>query len=219
MEDYYKILGVSKNASSDEIKKAYRKLAMQHHPDRGGEDKEFKKINEAYQILSDPQKRAQYDQFGRVGDMGGSGGGYDGFGDQGNPFSGFEGFSSQDRPSGFDFSGFGFSGGLGDIFETFFSDAFSTVQAQIEITPAQAVLGDKLKVQMGKETIDVEIPAGVQDGTQFRVRGKGKESKRGRGDLILQIKIKMPNRLTNEQRELWEKLHESENQKKTWWQR
>jgi len=65
--DYYDILGVSKSASSDEIKKAYRKKALEHHPDRGGDQAEFKKINEAYQILSDPQKRTQYDQFGKAG--------------------------------------------------------------------------------------------------------------------------------------------------------
>lgn len=102
MSDPYTTLGVSKNASADEIKKAYRKLAHQHHPDKkGGDEKKFKEINEAYQILSDPEKKSRFDQFGHAGANGGFGGGQ-GFG-------------------GFDFSGFqgGFSGGFEDIFDMF----------------------------------------------------------------------------------------------------
>ncbi|MCF7845486.1 MAG: DnaJ domain-containing protein, partial [Candidatus Pacebacteria bacterium] len=67
MEDYYKTLGVSKSASKEEIKKAYRKLAHKHHPDKGGDEKTFKKISEAYQVLSNDNKRAQYDRFGKSG--------------------------------------------------------------------------------------------------------------------------------------------------------
>src|SRR5690348_11273137 len=94
MSDYYTILGVPKSASQDEIKKAYRKLAHQHHPDKqGGDEKKFKELNEAYQVLSDPAKRSQYDQFGAGG--GSSFGG--GFPGGGNPFGqGFGGF-----PGGF----------------------------------------------------------------------------------------------------------------------
>ncbi|HSA08714.1 MAG TPA: DnaJ domain-containing protein, partial [Candidatus Moranbacteria bacterium] len=79
--DYYKILGVNKNASDDEIKKAYRKLAHQHHPDKqGGDSNKFKEINEAYQVLSDKTKRQQYDQFGRTFEQrgGGQAGGFEG---------------------------------------------------------------------------------------------------------------------------------------------
>lgn len=209
--DYYEILGVSKSASQEEIKRAYRKLAMKHHPDRGGNHDKFKEINEAYQILSDPQKRTQYDQFGKAGaNFGGGQGGFGGF----DPRQG--GFSSQ----GFDFSDFGFGGGgLGDIFGDFFSQAFSTVQAEIEITPAQAVLGEKLEVSLGADKITIDIPAGVQNGTQFRVPGKGNKTRSGkRGDLIISIKIKMPGRLTQEQKELWEKLREAEQKKRRWWQ-
>ncbi|MDD5606275.1 MAG: molecular chaperone DnaJ [Candidatus Pacebacteria bacterium] len=101
MKDYYKILGIDKNASSEEIKKAYRKLAHQYHPDkRTGDENKFKEINEAYQILSDKEKRSQYDQFGSTFDQPQSG------------FSGFEGFGQQ---------GFDFGEDLGDIFEQFFS--------------------------------------------------------------------------------------------------
>ena len=108
-KDYYKTLGVDKNASQDEIKKAFRKLALEHHPDKtGGDDKHFKEVNEAYSTLSDPKKRQQYDTFGSAGPQGG---GY-------NPGAG-QGFD------GFDFSGFGGQGGgeefdLGDIFGSFF---------------------------------------------------------------------------------------------------
>ena len=102
--DYYNILGVSKNASQDDIKKAYRKLAHEHHPDKqGGNEAKFKEINEAYQVLSDSKKRQQYDQFGSAGPSMGSGQ------SGGNPFGGF------------DFGGQGFGGGINmeDIFDMF----------------------------------------------------------------------------------------------------
>jgi molecular chaperone DnaJ len=105
MADYYKILGIPKNASQEEIKKAYYRLAHKYHPDKGGDEKRFKEINEAYQILSDKEKRAQYDRFGRV----------------------FEGASPGFDPAGFgfDFERFkGFDFDLGDIFEDFFSSPF-----------------------------------------------------------------------------------------------
>jgi len=207
--DYYKILGVSKSASSDEIKKAYRKLALEHHPDKGGDEAEFKKINEAYQVLSDPQKRAQYDRFGSNGFQGAGTGGFGG-----RQSGGFD-FGGQD----FEFN-FGSMGGLGDIFSDFFSGAFATVQAEVEISPAQAVLGEKLEIQVDNEKISLDIPAHMQDGTQFRFPGRGRRTNNGkRGDLILQVRIKMPSRLTNEQKELWEKLKELDKQKKSWWQR
>ena len=107
-DDYYKILGVSKSATADELKKAYRKLAVQNHPDKHPEDratyeKKFKEINEAYAVLSDPQKRQQYDQFGKAGMNGGqAGGGFGGFGGGG-------------------FGGFDF-GDINDIFKNFFHD-------------------------------------------------------------------------------------------------
>lgn len=89
--DFYTILGVPRNASQDEVKKAYRKLAHQHHPDKqGGNEAKFKEINEAYQVLSDPRKRSQYDQFGSAfgsqGPFGGAQGPFSGFG------RGFDGF-------------------------------------------------------------------------------------------------------------------------------
>ena len=86
MADYYKTLGVEKNATQDEIKKAYRKMAHKCHPDKGGDTKEFHKVNEAYQVLSSKQKREQYDKFGRVFEGAGQGQGQG----QGQGFGGFD---------------------------------------------------------------------------------------------------------------------------------
>ncbi|MFA6963929.1 MAG: DnaJ domain-containing protein [Patescibacteria group bacterium] len=211
--DYYKTLGVSKSASAEEIKKAYRKLALEHHPDRGGgnnSDAKFKEVNEAYQVLSDPEKRKTYDQFGDAAFKNG-GAGAGGFG--GYRQGGFQGDFSD-----FDFSGFGFGGGIGDIFEDFFGAQMSQVQAELQISPAQAVLGDKVSVQINGENLEFSLPAGTNDGTSFRFQGKGRATRNGRkGDLILTIKIVMPKHLTKEQQELWQRLRDEESKKKGWW--
>src|SRR5579864_1594879 len=104
--DYYEVLGVGKTASADEIKKAYRRLAVQHHPDRGGSEAEFREVNEAYEVLKDESKRKRYDQFGHAG-VGSSAA------SDGAPFGGF-GNGTQDFS--FDFGDLG----LGDIFGSFF---------------------------------------------------------------------------------------------------
>lgn len=217
--DYYNILGVSKSASADDIKRAYRKLALKYHPDRngGGEnEKIFKEINEAYQVLSNSQKRSQYDQFGQTfeGSEGGSGGA-GGFGG----FSGFEGFDFRGGGFGFGSNGSPFGGGgLGDIFEEFFGSQFAQVQAELSISPAQAVLGDKIRVSVGGENIELDLPTGVQSGTTFRFPGKGKTYRGGKkGDLLLTIKIEMPKKLSPEEKELWQKLKDIKNNKKKWW--
>jgi len=136
--DYYEVLGVSKTASADEIKKAFRKAAVQHHPDKeGGDETKFKEINEAYEVLKDQQKRQRYDQFGHAGVGGAAGGGYGG----GNPFEGFGGQNVH-----FDFG----DGGLGDIFGQFFGGGSQRsqgpqrgrdVEAQIQLTFEEAVFG------------------------------------------------------------------------------
>ncbi|MBR6526099.1 MAG: molecular chaperone DnaJ [Clostridia bacterium] len=112
--DYYEVLGVQKNASQDEIKKAYRKMAKECHPDLHPDDKtaeaRFKELNEANEVLSDPDKRARYDRFGHEDPMQGAGGGYGGFG------------------GGFDFGGFGGMGGMGDIFDQLFGGGYGGAQ-------------------------------------------------------------------------------------------
>ena len=114
--DYYEVLGVSKTATEEELKKAYRKLAKQYHPDANPDNREeaeakFKELNEAYEVLSDKQKRAMYDQFGHNGPSGFNGGDYSGF-------SGFDGFSG--------FGGFGGSDfDINDIFSSFFGGGAS----------------------------------------------------------------------------------------------
>src|SRR4051812_38038888 len=120
--DYYEILGVEKGASADEIKKAFRRAAIEHHPDRGGEEVKFKEINEAYEVLKDPSKRQRYDQFGHAG-VGANGGGMGG-----NPFEGFGGFgqAGQGQNVNFDFGDLG----LGDIFSSFFGGGGSQAGGQ-----------------------------------------------------------------------------------------
>jgi molecular chaperone DnaJ len=142
--DYYEVLGVGKNASADEIKKAFRRLAVQYHPDKeGGDETKFKEINEAYEVLKDPSKRQRYDQFGHAG-VGGAAGG--------NPFGG--GFNGQNV--NFDFGDLGF----GDIFENFFGGGRSRsrgqqrgrdVEVRIEISFEEAVFGTEEDLKLDLE--------------------------------------------------------------------
>lgn len=141
--DYYEILGVDKGASADEIKKAFRKAAVQHHPDKeGGDETKFKEINEAYEVLKDQQKRQRYDQFGHAGVGGAAGGGGGGYGGS-NPFEGFGGFGGQNVH--FDFG----DGGLGDIFGQFFGGQAGgraprrgrDIETNLTLTFEQAVFG------------------------------------------------------------------------------
>lgn len=199
MKDYYNILGVSKSASAEEIKRAYRKLAHKYHPDKSdGEAEKFKEINEAYQVLSNPQKRAQYDQFGTAGTGGNPFGG--GFGNT-------QGFDFRDFQGGFSSGGFGF-GGIGDIFEEMFGGVFSQVQTEVAIPLTSALLGAKMQFQTSsKDLIELNIPPGTQDGTSFRFRGKGGQMRNGRrGDLIITVRVQLPKRLSREQKELLEEL-------------
>ena len=145
--DYYETLGVSKSASADEIKKAFRKLAVKYHPDKdGGDEARFKEVNEAYEILKDQQKRQRYDQFGHAGVGGDAGGG----GFQGNPFEGFGGFNGQNVH--FDFG----DGGLGDIFGQFFGGGQRSngpkrgrdVETSISLTFEQAIFGVEEKIEL-----------------------------------------------------------------------
>lgn len=148
--DYYEVLGVDKSASADEIKKAYRRLAVQYHPDKqGGNEEKFKEIGEAYEVLKDAEKRKRYDQFGHAG-VGGNGNGAGGFG-------GFNGYGfGQGQEMHFDFGDLG----LGDIFGSFFGGGGQQqrrqargrdVEAQVEITFEQAVFGTEADLILNLE--------------------------------------------------------------------
>lgn len=145
--DYYEVLGVGKDASADEIKKAFRKQAIQHHPDKeGGDESKFKEVNEAYEVLKDQSKRQRYDQFGHAG-VGGAPGG-------GNPFGG----QGQGQEMHFDFGDLG----LGDIFSSFFgggqagggrprSKRGRDVETRVEVSFEQAVFGTEVDLRLDLE--------------------------------------------------------------------
>ena len=145
--DYYEVLGVSKDASADEIKKAFRRAAVEHHPDRGGNEENFKELNEAYEVLKDTSKRQRYDQFGHAGV--GSNGGYEGF----NGFGG----SGQAQNVNFDFGDLG----LGDIFSSFFGGGGGgqqqrqargrDVESRIDIGFEQAIFGTEVDLHLNIE--------------------------------------------------------------------
>lgn len=148
--DYYEVLGVGKSASADEIKKAYRRLAVEHHPDRGGDETKFKEVSEAYEVLKDEAKRKRYDQFGHAG-VGSSAA------SDGNPFAGFGTGTGQGQEFRFDFGDLG----LGDIFGSFFGtggprsgrpNRGRDVETDIEITFEQAVFGHE--VELSLELVD-----------------------------------------------------------------
>ena len=212
MKDYYEVLGVKKTDSDPDIKKAYRKLAMKYHPDRNKGDKaaeeKFKEINEAYAVLSDPEKRKQYDMFGS-----------DGF---------HQRYSQEDIFRGADFSEFGFGN---DIFELLFggrggkrrSSGFSTgqnpfgqnpfggfggagqsyqpmkgqnVETAITIPFQVAYQGGKQRLSLqqpggGRQNIEVKIPAGIENGKKLRLSGKGGAAYGGGtpGDLYIVVNV------------------------------
>jgi len=197
-DDYYKLLGIEKSASQDVIKKAFRKKAQVLHPDKpSGDEKKFKEINEAYSVLSNPEKRKQYDTFGSTGaGQGGFGGG------QGQGFGGF------------DFSGFqgGFNGqnvdfDLGDIFSQFFNGGRGrtlkgqNITVDVTLTFKESIFGASknisysLKRNSEKQEFSVDIPAGVEDGQALKVQGKGEPIEGGvPGDLIVAVHVqKHPN--------------------------
>lgn len=150
--DYYEVLGVSKSASADEIKKAYRRLAVQYHPDRGGDEAKFREVTEAYEVLKDSGKRQRYDQFGHAG-VGSSAA------SDGNPFAGFAGFGQGAENINFDFGDLG----LGDIFGSFFGGGTSggrrrtnrgqDVETNVEVSFEQAVFGAEIELNLTMQDI------------------------------------------------------------------
>lgn len=174
-KDYYAILGVDKSADGDAIKKRYRKLARELHPDKTKGDKtleeRFKAVSEAYDILSDDKKRAEYDQARTLFQQGGI------------PNGGFQG----------NFSAGGF-GDLGDIFGNLFGGQRgprrgADMQAQATITFRESINGTQLTFNSPSGPVTTKIPAGVHDGAKIRVRGKGAQGEAGPGDLYITINV------------------------------
>lgn len=206
--DYYEVLGVSKSASDDEIKKAYRKLAVKYHPDKNPGDKEaeakFKEINEAHDVLSDKQKRARYDQFGHAGVGGASG----------NPFGGGSPFGQGGGTFNFNGRTFHFdtSGASGSIFDDIVENIFGyggrtrrpqrgvDYQTVVTLTFEEAIFGTTKKVTVNSADMKVKIPAGIDDGMSVRLRGKGGAAPEGGepGDLYVRVRVKPHKHLTRE---------------------
>jgi curved DNA-binding protein len=181
--DYYQTLGVAKNASQDEIKKAYRKLAAKHHPDKGGDTATFQSIAQAYETLSDPTKRSQYDNPGPQGF---------------NPFTQNTGEGWHDVSSMFNFGGGGF--------EEFFRQARQQqnqrrrknrdLNIRISITLKQSYTGTDLEAVYQlpsgkKQTVAITVPQGIQDGQVIRYRGMGDDADQSlpKGDLNVTVRI------------------------------
>ncbi len=217
-KDYYKILGISKKASQDEIKKAYRKLAQKYHPDRNPNDKKaeekFKDVSEAYEVLSDPEKRKKYDELGsdwkKYEQAGAGTGGFDwskyasqgGFGGRGRTYT-YQG----------DFEDV-FGGGFSDFFEQFFGGGFGTqtrgrrsnfggfgqqsaakgqdLKASLDISLSDAYQGAEKVVNVQGKKLRIKIKQGIKDGQTLRLKQKGGQSPAGgpNGDLYLTINVK-----------------------------
>lgn len=204
-KSFYDVLGVKRDASDDEIKRAFRKLAAKYHPDAGGDEQKFKEVSEAYTTLSDPQKRREYDQvlmFGGIpgADFGGSGGrgrGYTYTTNMGGDWSDiFESMKSGEGAfGGFDFSSI-FGGGAGRTAANRPSKG-SDLTMSIDVTADEAFRGATRKATFrvpstGEEqTLTVKIPAGAVDGGKLRYRGRGEYGANGgeRGDLVITTNV------------------------------
>ena len=218
-QDYYKILGVSRSATQDEIQKAYRKLAKQYHPDvnkeKGAEDK-FKQASEAYEVLKNSESRKKYDALGsnwKAGDNFRTPPGWQNvhfdFGNLGGGAGqqGFGGFSS------FFDAIFG-NGGQTTRRRTAWEDIEDPepvrktheTEMTLSLSPWEAALGTTIEVTTLSGKVKLKIPTGSQSGTRMRLKGKGQITRQGPGDLFLVLQIKVPSKLTVKEKELFEGL-------------
>jgi curved DNA-binding protein len=200
-KDYYKILGVSKTASNDDIKKAFRKLAVKYHPDKNPGDKvaeeKFKEINEANEVLSDPEKRKKYDELGENWQQYQNGGRQQQQGD-------FDWGSWQSSGGGRQYSstGFGDEGDFSDFFESVFGGGFrggqsrgprkgSDYRAEAEISLEEAYYGTSRLMEVNGEKLQMKFKPGTKDGQTLRIKGKGApgSGKGDRGDIYVTVHI------------------------------
>ncbi|HUH98918.1 MAG TPA: J domain-containing protein [Anaerolineales bacterium] len=198
-KDYYQILGLERSASPDDIRKAYRKLAMQYHPDRNPGNKQaeerFKEINEAYQVLSDKQKRARYDQLGSAYSNWQQRGGSPGDFDWSQWFSGQPGGGNVHVEYG-DLNDLFGSGGFSDFFQSIFGGlgglgtstrtrAMPSYQQSVEISLHEADRGARRSLQSNGRRLEVRIPPGVKSGSKVRVAGAAPDGR----DLYLIVEV------------------------------
>ncbi len=200
-KDYYKILGVERNASADDIKKAYRKLAIKYHPDKNPNNKaseeKFKEINEANEVLGDVEKRKKYDQLGES---------WNTHQQQGNPNDNFDwsrwSGNQGNRGYGNQGSGFGAEGDFSDFFESIFGQHFGggggnvqmkgqDYQTEIEVSLEEVYHGSTRRIKVNGQTLQIKIKPGVKNGQVLRLKGKGAKGRKGgpEGDLYLTVKI------------------------------
>lgn len=197
--DHYEILGVSKSASTDEIAKAYKKLARQHHPDRNPGDKtaevKFKEIQNAYDVLSDPKKKSIYDQFGTELPPGAGGAGFPGgfqFGGAGGPQVDPEMAQEMFRRM------FGSGGGGGGFEDLFGAGAgrgrgrgrrqqqpAEVIEVEAHVPFITAALGGSIGLRVGDRDIDVRVPAGFEDNKKLRVAGQGESGE----DIVVRVRV------------------------------
>jgi DnaJ-class molecular chaperone len=192
--DYYEILGVERDANKAEVKTAFRRLARELHPDVNDHDPEaeekFKAAAEAYEVLSDPEQRRAYDAYGHQGVRGAGAG----------PGPG----SVEDIFQAFFGAGFGFETRRGPM-------RGQDLIHQVEISAVEAMLGAKIKVPSHEGPREIELPAGIQPGSQFALRGHGMPGANGgpAGDMVIAVQVIVPEQLSEEQRELAERLGET----------
>jgi len=184
--NYYSVLGVAQDASQADIKKAYRRLASKHHPDRGGDEAEFKRVQEAYDALGDPDKRAQHD----------------------NPAAGFGSFNQGDTPFGDNFEDlFRYATGAR---QRRGPEKNPDSIADIQITFEHAYKGGDFTVQIDNPNISevLQIPPGIRDGTKFRLAGKGLQrfANLPAGDLIIRVNIVYPREIKRNDDDLYKKI-------------